>query len=62
MNAVQLPDVNRVSPKSRVVIVPRRQLLDPSETFGRKARAWDSHIDVSLRSLTWPHIPRKFTR
>jgi hypothetical protein len=21
-----------------------------------------SHIDVSLRSLTWPHIPRKFTR
>jgi hypothetical protein len=22
----------------------------------------DSHIHVSLRSLTWPHIPRKFTR
>jgi hypothetical protein len=21
-----------------------------------------SHIDVSLRSLTWPHIPRQFTR
>ena len=21
-----------------------------------------SRIDVSLRSLTWPHIPRKFTR
>jgi hypothetical protein len=21
-----------------------------------------SHIDVSLRILTWPHIPRKFTR
>jgi hypothetical protein len=27
-----------------------------------KAAPGTSHADVSLRCLTWPHIPRKFTR
>ena len=45
----------------RFEAVDRRKLAGQRPTTER-LEPWTSHTDVSLRSLTWPHIRRKFTR